>query len=252
MDSEQSAAARRARTPDARVLAAFGLSGEVPIPLPYGEGRSCRVGSAILKHLHGDSAEVVTWDANVRAGILEDGFRIDRPLPTQTGDWLTDDGWSASTVLTGHHVYRAHVPACIAAIERYHTALRAYPRPALFDTLDGPYRRADRHAGLGDRLIHGDLNPGNLLIADGLPPGIIDMAPYWRPAEFALAVFAYWIGPWRNRPDLLAYFSHVEQLGQLLIRAGLRMLLFMSESGRLMDMDRYTRATQLILERNSH
>ena len=144
----------------------------------------------------------------------------------------------------------------MTAIERYHAALRAHPRPAFFDTLEGPFRRADQYAfgerparvhpdleaqvdalyairqplaGIEDQLIHGDLNPGNLLVADGQPPGIIDIAPYWRPAGFALAVFAYWIGPWRNRPDLLAHFAHVDQFEQLLIRAGIRMLLIMSE-----------------------
>ena len=98
-------------------------------------------------------------------------------------------------------------------------------------------------------------NGANVLLAadpppQGQPPGIIDMAPYWRPAGFALAVFAYWIGPWRNRPDLLARFAHVEQLDQLLIRAGIRMLLIMSEFGRLTDMAWYTRATKMIVERN--
>lgn len=262
--------------PDARTLAAFGLAGEEPIALPYGEHRSYRVGNAVLKRLHGGSAEVVGWDADLRAGLHEDGFRIARPLPVQGGGWVSEDGWSASAYLEGGHDYRRHVAACVAAITRYHAALRTQPRPRFFDTADDPYRRADRHAfgerparvhpdleaqldalyairrplaGIKDQLIHGDLNPGNLLIADGQPPGIIDIAPYWRPAAFALAVFAYWIGPWRDRPDLLADIARVEHFDQLLIRAGIRMLLIMSESGRLTDMERYTRATAMIVER---
>jgi uncharacterized protein (TIGR02569 family) len=259
--------------PDTQTLAAFGLVGEESVALPYGEERSYKVGHAVLKHLRGGSAEVVGWAADLHASIREDGFRVARPLPVEGGGWVTEDGWSASVFLEGHHDYRQHVEACISAITRYHAALEMQPRPAFFDTLDGPFRRADRYAfgerpswvhpeleeqvdalyalrkplvGLQDQLIHGDLNPSNLLVADGQPPGIIDIAPYWRPASFALAVFAYWIGPWRGRPDLLAQFAHVEQFDQLLIRASIRMLLFMSEFGRLTDMDWYTRATKLI------
>ena len=264
--------------PDAQTLAAFGLAGEEPVALPYGEERSYRVGNAVLKNVRGDVLEVVRWAADLHATLHEDGFRLARPIPTENGDWLSETGWLASALLEGHHDYRQHVPACIDAIERYHLALQEQPRPAFFDTLDSPFRRADRAAfgdrpaqvhpelatqvdqlyalrrplaGLADRLIHGDLNPSNLLIADGLPPGIIDIAPYWRPAGFALAVFAYWIGPWRNRPDLLVHFAHIDQFDQLLVRAGLRMLLSMSESGHLTDLEWYARATRTIVERLS-
>lgn len=262
--------------PDTRTLAAFGLAGDMPVALPYGEERSYRVGGAVLKDVRGDRPEVVTWAAALHAQMREDGFRIARPLPARGGGWISDDGWSASTWLEGGHDYRGQVETCIGAVERYHAALRAVPRPSFLATLDNPFSRADRDAfgdrpgsvhpelerqvdqlyalrqplvGLPDQLIHGDLNPSNLLVADGLPPGIIDIAPYWRPAGFALAVFAYWIGPWRDRPDLLGQFAHVEQFDQLLIRAGIRMLLIMSESGQLTDLCRYARATRHIVER---
>jgi hypothetical protein len=286
--------------PDVGTLNAFGLTGQEPVALPYGEGRSYKVGAVVLKDVRHDAVEVVRWAADLHAGIGEDGFRIARPvpvgrrdgdgeptsvehrdvgaeaMPVRDGGWVTEGGWLATRFIEGGHDYRQQVPACIGAIERYHLALKAHPRPAFFDTLDGPFRRADRDAfgerpdrvhpelaaqidalyalrrplvGLGEQLIHGDLNPSNLLIADGLPPGIIDIAPYWRPAGFALAVFAYWIGPWRNRPDLLDHFAHVDQFDQLLVRAGLRMLLYMSESGQLTDMAWYARATGMIVER---
>src|SRR5215204_138501 len=105
-DSSPDLIERGSAPPDAGTLAAFGLAGEEPVPLPYGERRSYRVGNAVLKHLHGSSAEVVGWDADLCAGLREDGFRIARPLPVRGGGWLTEDGWSASVLLEGGHDYR--------------------------------------------------------------------------------------------------------------------------------------------------
>ncbi|MDQ6669192.1 MAG: hypothetical protein M3069_00235 [Chloroflexota bacterium] len=83
--------------------------------------------------------------------------------------------------------------------------------------------------GLDSQLIHGDLNPGNILIARGLPPAFLDIAPFWRTAEFALAMFANWIGPRQGDASVLRHFSQVRHFDQLLIRAGIRMLLIMTE-----------------------
>ncbi|MFN8526350.1 MAG: phosphotransferase [Chloroflexota bacterium] len=269
--------------PDPPTLAAFGLdAGAIPTPLPGGEGRTFLVDNTVLKLVHGER-DVAAWAADLHANIRANGFRLSRPLRTVDGGWLTHDGWSAWTLLQGHHDVRGRFPECIAAITRYHEALRRYPYPTILDTIDNPWRRADRHAfgprpatthpaladqidalyemrrpitGLTNQLIHGDLNPGNLLLAlepppNGRPPGIIDIAPYWRPAGFALAVFAYWIGPWYGTADPLAHFQHVDQLDQLLIRAALRMLLtssqFAPDSGAIQDLERYTRATEIIL-----
>jgi prepilin-type processing-associated H-X9-DG protein len=46
---------------------------------------------------------------------------------------------------------------------------------------------ACRPVGAPSQLIHGDLT-GNVLFADGLPPLVLDLSPYWRPAPFAAAV----------------------------------------------------------------
>jgi fructosamine-3-kinase len=48
------------------------------------------------------------------------------------------------------------------------------------------------------QLIHGDLNPENLLIAPGFAPAILDFSPFWGSPEFALAIFANFIGPRRG------------------------------------------------------
>jgi hypothetical protein len=90
------------------------------------------------------------------------------------------------------------------------------------------------------------LNPGNILLAPSRPPAIIDIAPYWRPADFALAVYAYWIAPWRNKPALLKKFPDSQEFKQLLIRAAIRMLLIMSEFNNIRDEERFRKATEIV------
>ena len=37
------------------------------------------------------------------------------------------------------------------------------------------------------QIVHGDLT-GNVLVAPGAPPAVIDISPYWRPPEYAEGV----------------------------------------------------------------
>ena len=39
---------------------------------------------------------------------------------------------------------------------------------------------ARRSVDAVSQLVHGDLS-GNVLLAHGLPPAVIDFSPYWRP-----------------------------------------------------------------------
>lgn len=95
-----------------------------------------------------------------------------------------------------------------------HTLLKAAARPPFLDDRDDVWVVGDRaaweeqplviqHAALRGlarefaahlrpcaepvQLVHGDLT-GNVLIAEGLPPAVIDMSCYWRPPTRALAV----------------------------------------------------------------
>lgn len=99
-----------------------------------------------------------------------------------------------------------------------------------------------------DQLIHGDLNPSNFLVTPGAPPAIIDMAPYWRPAGFALAVMAFWLLYDRPSADVLRPFAHVEALDQLLVRAALRMLLTADSFGTTQNMGTYEAAVEVIAQ----
>ena len=67
--------------------------------------------------------------------------------------------------------------------------------------------------------MHGDLT-GNVLFADGLPPAVIDFAPYWRPPAFATAVVVGDALLWEGADEtLLAAVEHVDAFPQFLLRA---------------------------------
>jgi hypothetical protein len=69
----------------------------------------------------------------------------------------------------------------------------------------------------------------NVLIAPGVPPTIIDFTPSWRPATYALAVFAYWLGPYRGNSGILEQFVGFPAFDQLLLRVALGKLLTVHE-----------------------
>jgi len=261
--------------PDESVLNQFGLKGKA-VFLPGGEERTFRVGDVILKHLYNDTLEYALLIADYYSQIKEDGFRIPRLIKTLDGKWVTEDRWSAWTFLEGNHDYKPHIKETIIAIGKFHEAIKDMPKPLFLETVNSPYLRADKMAwgdkpnsihpdvrkmvedlyairtpviGLDDQLIHGDLNPSNILVHKTLPPAIIDIAPYWRPAEFALAIYAYWIGPWRDDEELLQHFTNIKEFDQMLVRAGIRMLLIMSEFNKINDLGKYKRATEIILKR---
>lgn len=79
---------------------------------------------------------------------------------------------------------------------------------------------------LPSQVVHGDLS-GNVLFADGAPPAVIDLTPYWRPAAFAAAVVVVDALVWGGGdPSLLRRVDH-----QLLLRAELRRLLELDALG---------------------
>ena len=79
------AAEQEDMVPD-RVLAAFGVSGVVPVRLPGGQGTTWRAGPVILKPA--DSPRSGRWFADVYGGLRGPGFRVPRPVRSAGGDWL--------------------------------------------------------------------------------------------------------------------------------------------------------------------
>jgi uncharacterized protein (TIGR02569 family) len=260
-------------TPSSEALQEFDASTTFS-KLPGGENRTFRAGSLVLKHLNNDSFESAIWSAELFDQIQEHGFRVSRPVKTKTGEWITPDGWSAWKFLDGNHDFEDYIDKTINGIQAFHQALKNSPKPTFLDKSNSFYSRADMYSwedkpkiihpdliedvdklyvlrkpiSVTNQLIHGDINPDNVLLTSDQPPAIIDIAPYWRPAEFALAIYAYWIAAYGNRPELLEHFREIDHFNQLLIRAGIRMLLIMSESGNINELEKYRRATEIIEE----
>jgi uncharacterized protein (TIGR02569 family) len=223
--------------PPQPVLAAFGVEAEPePVPLAGGRGTAWRCGELVLKPLD-TSVEELEWLGRLLDSLLCHGFRVSRLRGVR-------DGWCAWEFVEGVHRKRAW-PEVIAVGERFHAALAAVPRPGFID-------RRTNHWAVGERvawgelpasefrhvehveqlaaalrpvderasqLVHGDLT-GNVLFADGLPPAVIDVSPYWRPPAFASAVVVGDALLWEGADDsVLAAVAHVDRFPQFLLRA---------------------------------
>ena len=113
-----------------------------------------------------------------------------------------------------------------------------------------------RDLDLPSQLVHGDLS-GNVLLADGLDPAIIDVSPYWRPAAYADAVLVVDALLWWQEPESVADELAPPELAehdwhQLLVRAAIFRLISLDEAHRLADPDvveqlpAYERAVRLL------
>ena len=199
------------RPPSARVLAAFGVPGPAR-PLAGGQGESLRAGHLVLKPARDPSeAEGV---GEILEGIRERGFRLGRPVRAIDGRWVVE-GWAATRFVAGAWTPAGRWAEVVAACRAFTGALAGCRRPAFLAGRTHRWAFADavawgeaelaplepvaplltrllalrRPVDAPSQLMHGDL-AGNLLLAEGLPPAVIDMSPYWRPAVFAEAVLA--------------------------------------------------------------
>ncbi|MFJ7192544.1 aminoglycoside phosphotransferase [Streptomyces bacillaris] len=233
----------RVSLPPHSVLDAFGLRG-VPEPLTGGQGRSVRVGGAVLKPAEGVEGES-EWAASVLERLPRGaGFRVPRPLRSADGDAVVD-GWTAAEFLDGRTGPQRQWSGVLAAGRALHAALREEPRPEFLDRRTHPWAVADRvawgerEAGVVEelaepfalllsrwrpveavaQLVHGDL-AGNVLFAPGREPAVIDFTPYWRPPLYAEAVVIVDGLLWYDLPpDLLAVGADDPRWRQMLIRA---------------------------------
>lgn len=223
------------------MLAAFGVPGQTPVPLSGGMGTSWRAADLVLKPADLDQEEL-TWQAQLYSGLPGRGFRLARIRPAEDGS-VCVGGWSATEFVPGRHE-PARWPEIIAIGERFHAELRAVPRPGFLDRRSSPWAVSERVAWgeappgtipetkylpqltatvrpvfAASQVIHGDLT-GNVLFHEQLPPAIIDLAAYWRPAAFASAVVVADALVWEGADNrILQAVSHIDDFGQYLVRA---------------------------------
>jgi uncharacterized protein (TIGR02569 family) len=223
--------------PPAHVVAAFGGTG-VPTPLAGGRGTSWRAGDIVLKPADA-SDEELAW---LMSELPQASVRVALPRAARDGR-SSVDGWMAVPYLVGEHGQGAWLDI-VAAGDALHATLRRIARPALLDGRTSRWAISDRAAwdeipsvpprptplldrlrqltrpvNLPSQLVHGDLT-GNVLFAAGLPPAVIDLSLYWRPADYAAAVVAVdallWGGA--HTAELEPLFARAD-FGQLLVRA---------------------------------
>lgn len=249
------------------VLDAFNIQAS-PEQLSGGSQPTFKVGNVVLKRVketsleNNHSPELVQWIAEFSQTLEQDGFRFPKAFQTKEGKWITKDGWTAWTVVEGRHSTKEDVVGVIEGIIAFHKALAGIQKNSLMDENQTAWGKADRWCwgekpehihpiveplvntlyelrrpveGLKDQLIHGDLSLANILIAPHLPPAFIDLSPFWRPVEFALGMYANWVGPRQGDIAVLKYFQHMKAFDQMLIRASIRMLLVMHFLGDLED-----------------
>lgn len=244
--------------PGSSVLDAFGLRGKA-VPLAGGAGRSVRVGDVVLKPVD-DDLHIAHWIADVMSAVVEDGFRIARPVRSIDGTWSCD-GWTASTYVDGvepRHGTSPRWSEIITAGRAFHQAIADVPWSEFLNRRSDPWAIGDRVAwretdveivpelaGLyaqlmslipetpnwHAQLIHGDLT-GNVLFASGQPPAVIDFSPYWRPVAFSEAIVVadawLWHGAEPNLLDEVAPDDASELAGQV-VRAIVFRLVVTSE-----------------------
>ncbi len=194
--------------PPPAVLAAFGVRGR-PQPLPGGQRTAWRVGDAVLKPLDTEPAILEWQESLLRMLDGRDDFRVAPPRRSLAGE-LVVGGWTAWRFEPGH-LPVARWPEIVRLARRFTGAVADLPRPAVLDRRGDRWAIADRLAWTEpagrlppvkhlsrlaaacrpirapSQLIHGDL-AGNVLFADGRPPLILDLSPYWRPAELCPAI----------------------------------------------------------------
>ncbi len=268
--------------PGEHVLRQFGIFDPV-VNLEGGSAGTYRAGDIVLRHIvptsfgNNHSFELLPYIADFLHDLTPSGFRVSKPVPTAEGEWMTKDGWTAWDYLEGVQSTKENITQVIESTIRFLDSLSNVKKSPFMDTNTTPSGKADSLCwrdrptdihpvirplvkamydlkkpvrGLRHQLVHADLNPENILIEPGMAPGFLDIAPFWRPPEFALAIFANFIGPRRGDISCLSAFADVNEFDQLLLRAGIRMLLILPEAGKVADWEKCPekRAAELILE----
>ena len=214
-----------------------------PVCLPGGQGETFRCGDVVLKPCR--NVIEANWIARIHREIQQVGFRLPQPVQPSGGEWIVD-GWEAWTFVGGHHS-RERWGEVLAACRTFHHTLGNVSKPAFLDKRDDPFSRADRIAwgeeradchphllqimqplqslvepvNLPSQIIHGDFTE-NVLFEEGHPPAVIDLSPFWRPADYALAIVLVDALDWCGADEsIFQWVGDIPAINQLMVRAEL-------------------------------
>jgi uncharacterized protein (TIGR02569 family) len=236
----------RRRGPTSAAVRAFGLRERDLRLLPGGSGFVWTDGRVVVKPV--GCVPEHTWVCGVHAAWDCGAVRVPEPVAPRGrdgADWSVD-GWGAHVFLRGRDVeLLRELDQVKEASDAFHECVRDLPRPAFMAARDDPWAYGDRLAWEGaepdadaetlelihtlidhlapvagpDQAVHGDILP-NVLVADGLAPGVIDWPPYFRPAGMGNAIAVTDAVTLRDGPlTLLDTWETGPDWDQLLVRA---------------------------------
>ncbi|MEJ2867569.1 TIGR02569 family protein [Actinomycetospora sp. OC33-EN08] len=248
-DSSDDPAAGEPEGPPLHVRTAFGVRDSVPRPRPHLPGPAWSCDGVLLRPV--SDTVLAAWSAATLEELGTDGVdgvRLARPVRASDGRRVVS-GWAACHDVAGE--IRPRHDDVVAVSLRLHRATRRIARPRIVDTRDDILARADR-AAFGEKkapldaetggdlfaelarrrvdttlplqLVHGDLF-GTVLFegagtgeADQTPPAVLDLVPFWRPAEWAAAVVVVDALAWGGAdPGIVTRWSHLEAWPQMLL-----------------------------------
>jgi hypothetical protein len=233
--------------PTPRAVRAFEVREEALRSLPGGAGYNWTDGRLVLKPV--GYVPEHDWVCGVYAAWDSDTVRVPEPVAPRAGTrnshWSVE-GWAAHVFVPGRDTDLVSELAQVKeASDAFHADVMKLPRPDFMNVRNDPWAFGDRVAweaakpvgdqrtlevicALTDRLtpvtssaqpVHGDILP-NVLVAEELPPAVIDWPVYFRPVGMANAIAATDALTFRGAPHaLLDEWATGEDWDQMLIRA---------------------------------
>lgn len=227
--------------PNQDILNAFGVGGR-PVHLAGGGGTCYRVDNVVLKPTQ--NGVEATWIAEINNRLASDKFRVPKPILAKDGSWVVH-GWTAAEFLPGEH-RSGHYAEAVDLSKTFHNAIAGIPKPDWFDQKTDIFAISDKMAWeelplpdfditneplkrilnrlqenrLPNQLIHGDWGMDQILFHDTLPPAVIDMTPYFRPAGYPIADMIVSAMAYDGADaSILDLGKNIEDFDQLLLRA---------------------------------
>lgn len=242
--------------PSLDVLRSFDVQ-EKPVPIQGGRGLCYRAGDVVLRPSDGDTES--QWISELLSRLpASSEYSVPRPKHVSNcpGQFVSN-GWTASSFVVGTAVPNKHFAEILHVCQAFHAdiAKMNLQMPDFVSQRRNRWHEADLvtwgekelqavddvdegllkqfssvleplkqmmqplSPQIKSQFIHGDMT-GNVLFEDGHPPSIIDITPYWRPAEYAAAIVVADGLAWHNQgQDLVELYGLDSFKLQLLIRA---------------------------------